>query len=306
MVRMPLTILRLILPFLVLGLFPGCREQVENPIDSSREAYSFFAVGHAYGHYAHADTTDAPYPPFLEVVDQVKKNPGIDFGVLLGDHVTGPAPELYDGMDSILNRLNRPVYIVPGNHDFNWDNFGTPLFGEWDLRYGKRYYPFRYQGDLFFIIDSNSWHWRIMGDMWDMVQAELEDLEGVRNIFFLLHNIIWWDKDPSGVHHYPTPNSTVARHDTSNFWTEVIPRLEQLDQEVYFLAGDAGAFCSGREITYFHEKNYHFISHGLGCRPKDAWLQVIVRENGDVNVLVKPTRHFDRRNGLWIEDYRYR
>lgn len=289
----------------LLVLLAGCQEQSQPALEQSKEAYSFFALGHAYGHWLHAETTDVIYPPFAEVIDQVSGNDKIDFGVLLGDQVQSPEPEQYDRLDSVLAPFNRPVYIVPGNHDFNWNQWGIPMWGEWDLRYGKRYHAFRYQGDLFFIMDSNSFHWRIIDQQWDLMQRELQNLQGVDNIFFFVHNIIWWDDEPGTTHNYPPVNSTIGRNDSSNFWTEVIPTLEQLDQEVFFFAGDAGAYCSGRELSYFHEKNYHLIAYGMGCRPMNLSLICRVNEDGDVKIHIQPTRHFDRTRGLWLEDYRY-
>jgi len=65
------------------------------------------------------DDTQANYRDFLEIIDVVNTHlvPHIDFCVLPGDVADDGTADQYQLVRRGLDRLQRPVHIIPGDHD---------------------------------------------------------------------------------------------------------------------------------------------------------------------------------------------
>lgn len=199
-----------LISFLSIGVFSSLSLVAQDSI-----MYSFFVAGHTYGN---------PLNHTLGLYDQLKKRfpyiksrKEIKFGVFTGDIVKHPSAEAWDSVDADISKLGLPVYFAVGNHDMYKRN----LF---EQRYGKTYYYFVYNNDLFIILDPNLEAWNISQEQLDMINTALnENLNKIDNIFVFFHQVLWWSPDNmySNIH----TNSTEGRADTINFWTDVEPFL---------------------------------------------------------------------------------
>ena len=140
-----------------------------------------------------------------------------------------------------------------GNHDdrapFFWKNQDTT------------YYSFRQGNDVFIILDANPGGWNIEGDQLAFLEQTLSDAVAARNIFVFSHQLIWWAPDNQFACIFP--NSTQGRRKKSNFYTDVLPLFEKTGAEIFFFAGDIGAFPDHLPV-YAHRDNMHFIASGMG------------------------------------------
>lgn len=295
------TVLTCCLLAFILG---GCKSRDSVIPEEGRwnQPYTFFVAGHVYGNPDQAIDTLGLYPPLLDKWPSMNYDPKMKFGVFTGDIVKHNTVERWDSVEAQLSKLDIPVKMVPGNHDIRR---GVP-YDEFDRRFGPRYYSFRYRHDIFIFWDTNEDHWRITGPQMDMLVNELKSLRKVDNVFLFMHNILWWENDRNSPHYFPSfPNSQYNRHDTLNFWTEIVPQLESLDQDVYMFAGDIGAWCFSPGISYYRQNNMHMIASGMGCHAKSHFIRVHIDE--DKNVTLELVALGDRpENDMGtLEDYRY-
>ena len=82
----------------------------------------------------------------IRTVDDINQQADIDFVILSGDVTEfGSEKEILEAK-SILNKLNKPLYIVPGNHDAKWSESGNNDF----VRiFGAEGFSFEKNGFLF-------------------------------------------------------------------------------------------------------------------------------------------------------------
>jgi hypothetical protein len=169
----------LLCSFLILH-FTSCKETKE-------EAYSFFIAGHVYGKAGVNNI--GVHPLFKAQFDSIKKQKNIELGVLTGD-IVSPNPKVQDWVevDADLADLGIPVYFAVGNHDME----NRPVY---EARYGKTYYSFVHQTDLFIVLDPNLDEWNITGDQLDFLKRALKENEKkVHNIYVFFHQVLWIKK----------------------------------------------------------------------------------------------------------------
>lgn len=79
-------------------------------------------------------------------VEDINSQSDIAFVILSGDVTEFGSDEELKTAKSILDKLNKPLYILPGNHDSNWSESGTNSF----LRiFGGETFAFEYNGYKF-------------------------------------------------------------------------------------------------------------------------------------------------------------
>jgi len=61
-------------------------------------------------------------------VEDINNLPAIDFVILSGDVTEFGSDEELRLAKQILDSLDKPLYIVPGNHDSNWSESGANSF----------------------------------------------------------------------------------------------------------------------------------------------------------------------------------
>lgn len=243
----------------------------ENPaIPSAELEYRFFVAGHTYGKPG-VDSIGF-HPPFREEIPRIKNQKEIEFGVLTGDIVFVPSDADWNEIDQDIKTLEIPVYFAVGNHDVGKD----PQRKLYESRYGKTYFTFSRNNDLFIILDPNLDHWNIAGDQLSFLKETLKGAAQARNIFVFFHQVLWWDEN--GEFASVKINSKANRSPEPNFWKTVFPLFSMLSSNVYMFSGDVGAFPTGHEFHYYRDKKIHFIASGMGGGKRDAYIVVSVGE----------------------------
>lgn len=260
---------------LLLILFISCESTIEK---KSYEPYSFFVAGHTYG--KPLATNLGLHPPFKAIFPLIKAHPGIKFGVLTGDLVRYSTAESWDSVKSDLSELELPVYVAPGNHDISEMHLFEQYFGDASNNL-RTYRHFRFNNDLFIILDGNLDKWNIKGEQFIFFKKTLDQhSKQADHIFIFVHQLIWWDdkNEFSNVHlNWPpiTPDST-------NYRTEIAPLLNTLEKPVFIFAGDLGANESATPYMYYKKNNIRYIAGGMGNMVNDNFIFVNIDEMGNV------------------------
>lgn len=283
-------ILQLILfSFLLLS----CKKEDANPSvrNDKKDAhqYAFFAAGHVYGNPINFQY--GLHPPFKSVINQINAYPKLEFGVFTGDVVPKPTEAYWDSALVDINLINVPTYIAPGNHD------GGVVFERLFTNY---YRSFTYLNDLFIVLSPSNWN--IKGKQLDFLKNELKKADSLHNVFIFCHELIWWSPENQFKNveinyrpHYPG---------STNYWSEIHPILDSLDNQVMIFAGDLGAVSSVDAYMYYQQDNVTLIGSGMGGGTEDNMIFVEVSENGEVNLRhmgIEINRLFELGD---IEDYR--
>lgn len=146
-------------------------------------------------------------------VDDINQNmPEIEFVIVSGDVTEFGSDEELTIAKNILEQLNMPIYVIPGNHDSNWSESGTNSF----LKiFGAETFGFEHNGYKFFGLPS--------GPNMRMGPGQIPR-EGIE-----------WFKDELAqtdksmplifVNHYPMDNSL-------NNWFEVMDMLQPYNVKV--------------------------------------------------------------------------
>lgn len=139
-------------------------------------------------------------------VNDINNNKEIDFAIVSGDITEFGADSELKNAKSILDQLNKPWYVVPGNHDAKWSESGGNSFKK---IFGSETFAFKSHGILF--LGTNC------GPNMRMSPGQVPR-----------ENIVWLDsvlkvtpKETPIIfaNHYPLTNSL-------NNWYEVIDRLK--------------------------------------------------------------------------------
>lgn len=234
--------------------------------------YTFFVAGHVYG----SPGTDniGFHPPFREKFDLINER-NTSIGFLLGDIVNVSTEKNWNEVDSVLQYLDNETYFAVGNHDMT----DRELY---EARYGKTYFSFMYEQDLFIILDPNIDGWNISGDQMGFLIDVLDKQSSLaRNIFVMFHQLLWIDKNNK--YKNVRPNSFEGKAETINFWTEVMPLFEGLDKNVYMFAGDVGAAVWSDDLLYDTFDNITFVATGMGEENGDNFVFVDIDETGNVS-----------------------
>jgi len=81
-----------------------------------------------------------------------------EFVIALGDNV-GDNLSLYPRLLSVLSQIGRPIHLVPGNHDRNYDSpDDAHSYDSYKRLYGPDYYSFDY-GDVHFVVLNSVEHY---------------------------------------------------------------------------------------------------------------------------------------------------
>ena len=140
-------------------------------------------------------------------VKELNENDSIQFVIATGDITEfGSAQEL-SLAKQILDSLQKPWYIVPGNHDSNWSESGTNDF----LKiFGSEYFAFNHEG-YYFIGNASGPNMRMSPG-----QVPYEHIVWMDSVL----NTIPQNAPIVYINHYPIDSSL-------NNWYEVIDRLKQ-------------------------------------------------------------------------------
>ncbi|MFH1998472.1 MAG: hypothetical protein ABIK28_02275, partial [Planctomycetota bacterium] len=183
----------------------------------------------------------------------------------------------WDEVEKVVKTLPVPVHFAVGNHDMA-DR------GLYESRFGRTYYSFRFNNDLFIVLDPNLDFWNISGEQLSFLKEVIERRGKVKHLFVFFHQVLWLSLDP--YFRSLIPNSIAGRAQEVNFHNEVKPLFRDLGIPVYFFAGDVGAHPQRKAIYYHADGSLHYIASGMGGGLEDNFLKVRVLADGTVEIKV--------------------
>ncbi len=233
------------------------------------EQYSFYVAGHLYGKPGNNEL--GAYSKFKDKFENIRSYEDLSFGVLTGDAVKGSTDEEWLALIEDLDMLPAEYHLARGNHDYkNKENLNK--------YFPESYYSFKKGADLHIILDANLDGWNITGEQLTFLKNTInENKDEAKNFFIYTHQVIWFNPDDHP--RYLHVNSEEGRNPVSNFKTEVLPLFKNLENQVYFFAGDVGAGSWASDINYTKPNNHiHLIANGMGDGVNDSFIMVSVSE----------------------------
>lgn len=247
MVRLKVILLCIIM---VLGM-PQTNAQEDESI------YSFFTAGHTYGNPNNVQF--GLHQSFVDYFPVLNSDPKIQLGFLTGDVVYNPTAQYWDSAQVDMDKFEMPYYIAAGNHDMG---------GEFTERFGDYYFSFRYDEDLFIVLNPGLNQWNIEGVQLEFLEQTLEAYASQsRFIFIMLHQLIWWS--PDNIFQDVIINWIPQYPGYTNFEDVVKPLLLSYPNQFYLYAGDVGSKPSVSPCMYYENQNLTLIASGMGSGNKD-------------------------------------
>ena len=192
--------------------------------------------------------------------DLLNSKEKFSFGVLAGDVVKNNTENSWSFLQKQIGNLDYKIYISPGNHDISYEPGDVADVGREFIenKYGKTYFKFIENEDLFIILDSNNTNRSILDKQLDFFKKTLnENYRTVKNIFIISHHLIYFDKNRK-----PFSKARPNREIDSNFWPTLYPILENLNNNIFIISGDTG-WILGKELFCHKSRNITFLATGM-------------------------------------------
>jgi len=160
-------------------------------------------------------------------IKDINSNPSLSFAVLTGDITEFGSDEELKLAKQMLDSLNKPWYIIPGNHDSNWSESGSNTFR---TVFGAETFSFTHGGYLFAGTSS--------GPNMRMSPGQVPR-ENIVWLDSVLNNMSNPEMPVIYLNHYPQDSSL-------NNWYEVIDRLKKRNIQLIL----CGHGHTNREYTF--------------------------------------------------------
>lgn len=244
--------------------YKKCINDTHNDFTSTNEQkYSFFIAGHVYGDPKGNNL--GIYPKFYK--ELLKSQDSFKFGILAGDITRDGTNDSWDYFDEQIKKINTKLYIAPGNHDVGITNDSIKNLN-FKKRYGKLYQSFKYNNDLFIILNPYENMWSIKDNQLEFLNNELKyNHKYVDNIFIITHPAIYVSKKFN-----VKINGFNGAGDNINFWSEIYPLFKKYKNNYFFVAGDVGADYNNVELFCAKLDNNIFLATGMGGGTRDNYL----------------------------------
>ena len=248
---------------ILLLLFQISTSMAQRPVPE----YSFFTAGHTYGNPNNIQF--GLHQPFVDYFPELNTNPQMELGFLTGDVVAVPTAQYWDSAQLDMAKLDMPIYIAAGNHDIGQ---------EFSNRFGDYYYAFQHHQDLFIVLTPGLSQWNISGDQLEFLEQTLAEwAPQSRNIFMMLHELIWWS--PDNIYQNVKINYVPHYPGSTNFEDVVKPLLLSYPNKIFLYAGDVGSKPSVSPCMYHHYENLTIMASGMGSLNMDNFIITNVYEN---------------------------
>ena len=99
----------------------------------------------------------------------------------------------------------------------------------------KTFKYFKYENDLFILLDANLHNWNIIGDQLQMLKNLNSGENEYNNVFIFSHQVIWIDTENKKFSGLIT-NSKEGKAKKLNFWNEVFPVINDIGEKVFLFA----------------------------------------------------------------------
>lgn len=268
----------LLVIFLLSGIIVACTgaDEPEEIVIEEQPIHTFVAAGHAYGN---PDTyTSSVYPPLLNKLDSLIQVRPIDQLILMGDVVAHPTEENWETVRHELDSLEITEWnIAPGNHDISpyMDEHIQPV----------KYMALQRANSLFLLLNTTRAGWTVDSVQANFIDTTLANANNYDQIFVFTHQL-WWEKNPPAHFELDSlrPNSFALFDGPTDFWQDAFPYFEDLEQEIYFFAGDMGCYFGLPGYYEDHFENYHFYGSGMGGAVEDNLIYGQLFQDGSVKI----------------------
>lgn len=254
-----------------------CSRQKNYFKNENKKTYTFFIAGHTYG-APHKKKDLSLYKNFYKIIS---KNSKYDFGIFAGDFVQDANNEAWSAVDKQIEKIGHKIYLVAGNHDFDKKD------GLYEKRYGRSYYYFRNQKDLFIVLNSTQDKLNIIDDQLKFLKETIKK-QKFNNLFIISHHMIWmFNKEIFNSNEDKRLNFTSAylpKNFKTNFWDDIAPLLLELKNNVYLISGNIGQFPNDRSIYCSNYKNIKFLSTGMGGGKYDNFIIFKNNKKGELKI----------------------
>jgi len=276
----------------------GIKSKISNKVldlQKSPQTYSFIVAGHTYGSPGPSMYPAASLLGSIDLFNSLKP----DFMMLLGDVIQhqGYPPILGEletevFKDSLVNKLEFPVFNAPGNHDLRDRKSYKKHFGE-------TYFHFQKSSELYIVLDTDLDPSSMIKPQVDfalnLIELAAEDKK-IKNIFVFQHRVIWaFDNYPINT---INPWGNDINSVSNNYEKFILPALNLLAKKknVYLLSGDLGigSFVPNKypresfDIFYQKYNNITYVATGLAENHKDKVIKVDVSSSGEVDFKLIP------------------
>lgn len=175
-----------------------------------------------------------------------------------------------------------PYYVVLGNHDNS--RRGREFM---KTRYGRSYYSFRRFSKKFIVLDVEKEWGRITVEQLRFLRQELKDLDGVKNVLVLFHELIWTQGDARYRALLHNLHSYDGRFE-SNYWGDLYPLLASIKgAAVFVVAGDVGDNPRAIPALYEYRPPITYVATGMGDVPEENYVRVTAND-GEIKIVVVP------------------
>ena len=257
--------------------------------ETGDDTFTFVVFAHAYGN---ADVNDdIPSINLTDHLDDVfAMQPS--FMVSLGDMVqNGQALQFEILKQSLLEKIDIPVFNAVGNHDIKNRELYSELFG-------STYYSFTYGNAVFFILDTELDQCNISGDQLAILQDGIANAlvdPQIDQIYILMHKVLFLKSEAieQNPDYMARPNDFEIFN--GNNFSKVMDSLlipAAKKKPLYLFAGDVGAFGGNMSPFYNKDKraNLSMYAAGIGDTEQDV---VFLVSNTGKTVSVQPYRLAD-------------
>ncbi|BBM84893.1 metallophosphoesterase family protein [Candidatus Uabimicrobium amorphum] len=279
-------ILVLFIVFFCLQITIYSQLAIKSPINqkfltNDNKNYNFLVLGHTYGAPENKHSV-FPSSSLLANLDNIN-NSECAFVVSLGDTVRNSTDiQLANYKYFFAQKLKFPIFNSVGNHEMTDRK-------KYESYFGKTYYSFAFQKELYIFLDSELDDCKIAGKQLKFFLECLElskTNENIKRIFIFTHKLLWAKNIPVYSSFLKHINDSRYKPD-ENFSSVIIPLLKKISRtkEVFWLSGDIGCSWS---LPLFYDKNKSlgitFIATGLGDTVKDKAIKMHVGEEVSFSV----------------------
>lgn len=187
-----------------------------------------------------------------------------DFVIMIGDMIQGVTRdtsfinEMWKEFEYHADKLDVPLYLLPGNHDIS----NEVMYDYWNKKIGLRYYSFVHNNSLFLLLNSEEYKKVQDGQLGrtqlDFIKGQLDANKNVNQTFIFLHRPIWQKRDSrnGGYDEWQEINSWIKNREVTVFaghWHNLV--FNEIEGNRHIILSATGGNLSEKpmpEMGYFH------------------------------------------------------
>ena len=277
----------------------------KSPYNENKEKFTFAILG---------DKTNGGefnWPIFDRAVAEINLLQP-DFVIMVGDMIQGVTTdtnfinEMWKEFISHSEKLDVPLYLLPGNHDIS----NEVMYDYWNKKIGLRYYSFVHNNSLFILLNTEEYKKDESGQLGkeqlNFIRKQLNANINVNETFIFLHRPIWNKSDSrnGGYEEWQNINSWIKNRKATVFaghWHNL--EYKKIEGKRHIVLSATGGNLEEKvlpELGYFHHYSLvtvdkdtsviSFIKPG-GIFPEDianekflSKFKKIVKANNKMNV----------------------